>query len=80
KLQPLKKRVDRLERKIDELNEQRDSLDARLADPDLYNEDNTETMTALMQDKAYLVKDIAELEEQWMQAVDDYENTKDANM
>jgi ATP-binding cassette subfamily F protein 3 len=80
KLQPLKKRVDRLERKIDELNEQRDALDARLADPDLYNEDNTETMTALMQDKAYLVKDIAELEEQWMQAVDDYENTKDANM
>ena len=69
-----------MERKIDELNEQRDSLDARLADPDLYNEDNTETMTALMQDKAYLVKDIAELEEQWMQAVDDYENIKDANM
>jgi len=80
KLQPLKKRVDRLERKIDELNKQRDSLDVRLADPDLYNEDNTETMTALMQDKAYLVKDIAELEEQWMQAVDDYENTKDANI
>lgn len=80
KLQPLKKRVDRLERKIDELNEQRDSLDTRLADPELYNAENTETMTALMQDKAYLVKDIAELEEQWMQAVDDYENTKDVNM
>ena len=80
KLQPLKKRVDRLERKIDELNEQRDSLDTRLADPELYNAENTETMTALMQDKAYLVKDIAELEEQWMQAVDDYENTKGINM
>lgn len=80
KLQPLKKRVDRLERKIDELNEQRDSLDTRLADPELYNAENTETMTALMQDKAYLVKDIAELEEQWMQAVDDYENTKGVNM
>ena len=80
KLQPLKQRIDRLERKIEELNEQRDSLDTKLADPDLYNEDNTETMTTLMQDKAYLVKDIEELEEQWMQAVDDYEKTKEQNL
>ena len=79
RLQPLKKRVDRLERKMEELNQQRESLDVKLADPDLYNEDNSEMMTALMQDKAYLVKDIAELEEQWMQAVDDYENTKELN-
>ena len=75
-LQPLKNRIDRLERKIEELNEQRDALDIQLADPELYIDESTERVTTLMQDKAYLVKDIGELEEQWMQAVDDYENVK----
>lgn len=75
-LQPLKQRVDRLERKIEQLNQQRDALDIQLADPDLYSEENSEKVSSLMQDKAYLVKDIGELEEQWMQAVDDYENVK----
>jgi ATP-binding cassette subfamily F protein 3 len=73
KLQPLKNRVDRLERKIEELNEKLDAIDTQLADPALYNEENTQTMTSLMQDKAYLAKDIADLEEQWMTALDEYE-------
>ena len=75
-LQPLKQRVDRLERKIEQLNQQREALDIQLADPDLYSEENAAKVSSLMQDKAYLVKDIEELEEQWMRAVDDYENVK----
>ena len=73
KLQPLKKSVDRLERKIDELEKQSEAIEQQLADPDLYNEENAEKMTTLMQDKAYLAKDIAELEEQWMLATEEYE-------
>jgi ATP-binding cassette subfamily F protein 3 len=76
-LQPLKKRVDRLERKIDELQQQQQAIDAQLADPALYSDDNSETMTQLMQDKAYLAKDISELEEQWMQASEEYEEAKE---
>ena len=74
KLQPLKKRVDRLERKIDELNGKLDSIDKQLSDPAFYNEENTDLMTSLMQDKAYLAKDIADLEEHWMQATEEYED------
>jgi ATP-binding cassette subfamily F protein 3 len=74
KLQPLKKRVDRLERKIDELNGELDSIDKQLSDPAFYNEENTDLMTSLMQDKAYLAKDIADLEEHWMQATEEYED------
>ena len=76
KLQPLKNRVDRLERKIEELNETtRLTSIPGLLIPIFTAKKIRQTMTALMQDKAYLVKDIAELEEQWMQAVDEYENT-----
>ena len=62
-----------MERKIEELNEKLDAIDTQLADPALYNEENTQTMTSLMQDKAYLAKDIADLEEQWMQVTEEYE-------
>ena len=78
KLQPLKKRVDRLERKIDELNGKLDAIDKQLSDPAFYNEENTDLMTSLMQDKAYLAKDIADLEEHWMQATEEYEDASKA--
>ncbi len=78
KLQPLKKSVDRLEKKIAELNKQSEAIEQRLADPDLYSDENAEKMTALMQDKAYLAKDISELEEQWMATAEEYEDAKNA--
>lgn len=73
KLQPLKKSVDRLERKIEELNKKVEAIDKQLADPALYDAENKEKMTSLMQDKAYLAKDVSELEEQWMEATEEYE-------
>ncbi len=76
KLQPLKKTVDRLERKVEDLNKQLETIEQQLADPELYNEENAEKMTTLIQDKAYLAKDLSELEEQWLEAVDEYEKAK----
>jgi ATP-binding cassette subfamily F protein 3 len=75
-LQPLKNRVTRLERKMDELNQQLQEIDEKLANPALYQDDNTDEMTRLMQDKAYLAKDVAELEEQWMEVSEEYEEAK----
>ena len=72
-LQPLKRSVDRLERKIEELNKRLETIKQQLADPELYSEENAEQMTSLMQDKAYLAKDVSELEEQWMEAIEEYE-------
>ena len=77
KLQPLKKSVDRLERKIEELNRKIETIDEQLADPSLYEAENTEKMTALLQDKAYLAKDVGELEEQWMEAIEEYEEASE---
>jgi len=77
-LQPLKKSVDRLERMIEDLNNKVESVDEQLADPALYDAENTEKMTSLMQDKAYLAKDISELEEQWMEAIEEYEEASKA--
>jgi ATP-binding cassette subfamily F protein 3 len=61
---------------MDELNQQLQEIDAKLADPALYQDDNSDEMTRLMQDKAYLAKDVGVLEEQWMEASEEYEEAK----
>ncbi len=76
KLLPLKKSADRLERKIEELNRKIETIDQQLANPELYNVENEENMATLMQDKAYLAKDVSELEEKWMDAMDEYERAR----
>ncbi|GMR06179.1 MAG: ATP-binding cassette domain-containing protein [Gammaproteobacteria bacterium] len=76
KLLPLKKSVDRLERKIKELSKKIETIEQQLTDPELYNQENVENMASLMQDKAYLAKDVSELEEQWMESMDEYERAK----
>ncbi|HDZ77923.1 MAG TPA: ATP-binding cassette domain-containing protein, partial [Gammaproteobacteria bacterium] len=78
RLQPLKKSIDRLEKKIEEHNKQLETIEQQLTEPKLYNEENAEKITSLLQDKAYLAKDISELEEQWMESVDKYEIARKA--
>ncbi len=78
RLQPLKKSIDRLEKKIVEHNKQLETIGQQLTDPELYNEENAEKITSLLQDKAYLAKDISELEEQWMESMDKYEIARKA--
>ena len=74
RLQPLKRKVDNLEKQLEILSEQRDEIDSQLADPALYDGVNKNKVSELTQAKARLDSEIDDVEGQWMQAAEEYEN------
>ena len=60
-------RVKRLEEMIARLSAQKSALDARLADPALYQPEARETLQAVLQDQAYVGKELSQLESEWLE-------------
>ncbi len=72
-LQPLKNKLQKLEKQIDTLSEKRDSLDAQLADSELYSDDNKEKLKQLLREKGELDQSLEQAEEQWMELGEELE-------
>ena len=49
------------------LNAQKAAIDARLADPASYGETRKETLKALIVDQAYVARELAQLEAEWLE-------------
>ncbi len=71
-LVPLKKAAEAAETKVDKLNHTLTRLDAALAAPDLY-ENDVKRATKLQKERAALIAAIAAAEEDWLAALDAYE-------
>lgn len=71
--QPLRNRIKRTERKMEELHEQLQSIETQLANNDLYQEDNKDKLKALLTDQAYLQKEMDDIEQQWLEASEQLE-------
>jgi len=63
---PLEARLQRLDEQMTKLNARKAALDAQLADPVLYGDDRKEAMKTLVLDQAYVAKELAELEAEWL--------------
>jgi len=63
---PLEARLQRLDEQMTKLNARKAALDAQLADPVLYGDDRKESMKTLVLDQAYVAKELAELEAEWL--------------
>lgn len=74
---PLKKKAAALEKKIDELNSILTKLDKALSDPDLYKKD-IKRATKLQKERGALMAAIDASEENWLQALENYEAAKSA--
>jgi len=68
RLKPLKAAVEHWETTITKLEARRDTLQHQLSDPGLYEDQNKEKLHALLNDQTQIVKDLAEVEAQWLQA------------
>ncbi len=68
RLQPLRQRLQQLERALDELTAQQQSLEQQLLDPSLYADANKERVKQLLLDKARVDQLLRDSEEQWLQA------------
>jgi ATP-binding cassette, subfamily F, member 3 len=62
---PIEARIKRLEELMNRLNAQKTSIEARLADPVVYQD--PEALKVLLQDQAYIAREIAQVETEWLQ-------------
>ena len=64
---PIESRIKRLEEQMAKLNAQKSAIDARLADPEIYGDANKEALKALILDQAYVARELALLEAEWLE-------------
>ena len=67
-LQPLRKRVTQAEAKLDALHNTRAELEKRLADPEIYNEQNKHKLQECLHEKADVDKQCNAIEAEWLLA------------
>ncbi|MGB5080426.1 MAG: ATP-binding cassette domain-containing protein [Burkholderiales bacterium] len=71
---PIESRIKRLEEQMAKLNAQKSAIDAQLADPAIYGEEKRETLKALIVDQAYVARELAQLEAEWLQRQEQLEH------
>ncbi len=71
---PIESRIKRLEEGIAKLNAQKAAIDAQLADSAAYSEANKGALKALILDQAYVARELAQLEAEWLQQQEQLEH------
>ena len=64
---PIEARIKRLEEQMAKHNARKAEIDTQLADPAIYDQANKETLKTLLTDQAYCGKELAQLEDEWME-------------
>ncbi len=64
---PIETRIKRLDEQMAKLNARKTEIDARMADPAIYDEANKETLKTLIVDQAYIAKELEQLETEWLE-------------
>jgi ATP-binding cassette subfamily F protein 3 len=72
-LQPLRNKLKKLEKQLDELTESQAKLEATLADPDIYLEQNKDKLKKLLLEKSSVDKNLDQVESEWMELGEEYE-------
>jgi len=64
---PIESRIKRLDELIERLTARKSAIDAQLADPAVYGEANKESLKALIVDQAFVARELAQLEAEWLE-------------
>ena len=64
---PLESRLKRVDEQMAKLNARKTSIDTQLADPGIYGDDRKETLQSLIVDQAYVARELAQLEAEWLE-------------
>ena len=64
---PIESKIKKLEEQIAKRNAQKAAVDARLADPEIYDSANKKELKALLTDQAYYAKELEQLEADWLE-------------
>lgn len=74
-LKPLRDKIAKLEKQLEKLHTQKDNLSEQLADSSIYEEGNNDLLKKLTLEHGNLERQCNEIEEAWMQASEDLENS-----
>ena len=74
---PIESRLKRLEERMAKLNEQKAAIEARLADQGMYLEGHKDALKDLLLDQAYVGKELAQLEAEWLEKQAELERSVD---
>ena len=72
-LQPLTSKIKRAERVMEKLGEQKQDIEEKLADTDLYSDENKDKLKQLLADQAYVQKELDQAEADWLDATEQHE-------
>ena len=72
-LQPLRNKIKKLEKELDDLSEKQAKLEAILAEPDTYLEENREALKKNLLEKSRIDQALEIVETEWMEASEEYE-------
>ncbi len=73
-LQPMKNRLSKLEKQMDKLTHEKETLEGLLAGPEIYEETNKNQLKELLQQQVKTIQALNETEEQWMQLSEELED------
>jgi len=59
---------------MEKLSVEKEAVEEKLADSDLYTEENKETLKLLLADQAYVQKELDQAEAEWLAASEEHEN------
>lgn len=75
-LKPMQNRLAKLEREMDRLNQEKQTLESLLAEPDIYETAQKQRLKDLLQQQANISRSLDEAEEQWMQLSEELEEVQ----
>ncbi|WP_194721398.1 ATP-binding cassette domain-containing protein [Noviherbaspirillum malthae] len=64
---PIESRIKRLDEQMAKSNARKSEIDAKLADPAIYEDANKEALKQLILDQAYVAKELEQLETEWLE-------------
>jgi ATP-binding cassette subfamily F protein 3 len=64
---PIESKIKKLEEQIAKRNAQKLAVDARLAEPEMYDQANKKELKTLLTDQAFYAKELEQLEAQWLE-------------
>jgi ATP-binding cassette subfamily F protein 3 len=77
KLQPLRNKVKKLEQQIEQLNKEKANIHTQLAETSVYEDKNKQQLKDLLETQTNVEKQLAELEEHWMDALEELDKFED---
>jgi ATP-binding cassette subfamily F protein 3 len=74
---PVEARIKRLDEQIAKLNAKKAGIDAQLADQAIYDNASKDRLKTLLADQAYCIKELAQLEDEWLEKQGELERIAD---